>query len=284
MEECAEMTVSRAAGMRDWIVVAGLGILLALAPGAGGAHAAESGHGAGGHAAPGGGEAAPMLMVSTAPAGLKPGQPVRLDLMIHEPSGAVVTRFDTVHEKMLHLIIVRDGLDRFAHIHPDVGPSGSITATFTFPTAGRYLLYADYQPTGGGPSVAMAELTVPGDPPPKPALVPDAPGRVAGDGLVADIGVANAAAGRTATITFALSDAAGKPVADLQPYLGAMGHLVVLGADGTPYVHSHPLEGWSPGAAVAFETHFPAPGLYKGWGQFRRRDTVLTVPFVVRVP
>ncbi len=107
---------------------------------------------------------------------------------------------------------------------------------------------------------------------------------VPGDGLRAKIAVEGASGGGEATITFDLSDAAGKPVEDLQPYMGAMGHLVVLSGDGKEYVHAHPAEA-KPGTSsrVVFRAHIMKPGLYKGWGQFRRMDTVRVVPFVFKV-
>jgi hypothetical protein len=234
----------------------------------------------GGHA---GGQAESMLMVRTEPAAIKVGEPVKLNLMIHDATGAMIKDFETVHEKKLHLIIVRDGLDRFAHIHPEIDQAGNITGTFTFHTAGNYRLYADHKPTGKKQAAPIAEVNVPGTPPPKPELAPNVPGRVKGDNLAADIAIVKAKAGETTRIAFTLLDAAGKPVADLQPYLGAMGHLVVLSADGKQYVHSHPLEGKSSGGAVAFEAHFPHPGIYKGWGQFQRSATVHDVPFVVKI-
>jgi len=137
-----------------------------------------------------------MLMVRTEPADVKPGEAVKLNLMIHDAAGAMVKDFETVHEKKLHLIIVRDGLDRFAHIHPEIDAAGNITATFTFPTPGKYRLYADHKPTGKDPAIAIAEVNVAGTPPPKPDLVPNAPGRVTGD-LAADIAIEKAKAGRS---------------------------------------------------------------------------------------
>jgi hypothetical protein len=230
-----------------------------------------------------GGQGESMLMVSTEPAAIKPGEPAKLYLMIHDTTGAMVKDFETVHEKMLHLIIVRDGLGQFAHIHPEFDRAGNITATFTFPTPGKYRLYADHKPKGRGPATAIAEVNVAGTPPPSPELVPNSPGRVKTDGLVADIAFENAKAESAVRLSFTLFDAAGKPVADMQPYLGAMGHLVVLSADGRQYVHSHPLEKKSPSGAIEFEAHFPHPGIYKGWGQFRRSGIIHDVPFVVRV-
>ena len=234
----------------------------------------------GGHA---GGQAKSVLIVTTEPAAIKPGEPVKLNLMIHGATGAMITDFETVHEKKLHLIIVRDGLDRFAHIHPKIDRDGNITGTFTFPTAGTYRLYADHKTACQEPVAAMAEVIVTGTPPPKPELVPNAPGRVTGDDLAAEIVIETSKAGATTRISFTLFDAADQPVADLQPYLGAMGHLVVVSADGQQYVHSHPLEEKSSAGSVAFEAHFPRPGIYKGWGQFQRSDTVHDVPFVVEI-
>lgn len=165
---------------------------------------------------------------------------------------------------------MRDGLDQFAHIHPEVDPSGNITATFTFATAGTYRLYADHKPVGRTQATLMAEVNVAGTPPPRPKLVPDAPGRVAVAGVTVDIAIATANAAGTTRITFTLLAGAGKPVADLQPYLGAMGHLVIISADGRQFVHAHPRQEVAADGVVSFDAHFPHPGIYKGWGQFRR--------------
>lgn len=236
------------------------------------------------HSGHDGTQAGAMLMVRTEPSDIKPGQPVKFHLIIHDATGAMIKDFETVHEKKLHLIIVRDGLDTFAHIHPEIDSAKNITDTFTFPTAGRYRLYADYKPAGKRQATAIAEVNVAGTSPLSPQLVPNAPGRVKGDGLGADIAIDKTNSEGTTRISFSLFDAAGKPVTDLQPYLGAMGHLIVISGDGKSYVHSHPVEGTVPGGAVAFEApHFPHPGIYKGWGQLRRSDMVRDVPFVVKV-
>jgi hypothetical protein len=229
------------------------------------------------------GPAKSALVVMTEPVAIKAGQPVRYRLTIHDAAGAPIKDFEIVHEKKLHLIIVRDGLDRFAHVHPEVDRAGSITGTFTFPTAGKYRLYADHKPAGKEQATSIAEVDVAGAPPPRPELVPNTPGRVKAAELEADIAIENARAKATTRISFGLFDAVRKPVSDLQPYLGAMGHLVVLSADGKQYVHSHPLQEKSSAGAVAFEAHFPSPGIYKAWGQFQRSGTVHDVPFVVRI-
>ena len=71
---------------------------------------------------------------------------------------------------------------------------------------------------------------------------------------------------------------------DLETYLGALGHLVIVSENGQEYVHAHPDDGSdAAGGRVAFDAHFTKPGLYKGWGQFQRAGEVLTVPFVARI-
>jgi len=234
-----------------------------------------------GHANDAGGSA---LMVHAEPADFQAGEPVALTLMIHRPDGSMVNDFETVHEKKVHLIIVREGLDEFAHIHPELDNTGNMRATFSFPVGGRYLLYADHKPSGGRQATAVAEVNVPGDAPTPRKLSPNVPGTVKGGNITAKVSVDNARSGGETKIAFSLADSEGKPVTDLQPYLGAMGHLVVISADGKRYVHAHPLNAdRTTPSVVEFEAHFTASGLYKGWGQFRRQDKVDTVPFVIRV-
>ena len=51
----------------------------------------------------------------------------------------------------------------------------------------------------------------------------------------------------------------GEPVTDLQPYLGAYGHLVSLRDGDLGYLHVHPDDDTGPGPEISFGTEFPAP-------------------------
>jgi hypothetical protein len=225
-----------------------------------------------------------MLMVQTDPPKPAAGKPVGLKMMIHEADGTMARNFDTVHEKLVHLIIVRDGLDEFAHVHPAVDDQGNLTITHTFAKAGKYRLFADHKAKDKAPAVAKAELEVSGEPSAPAALAVNAPGKVTADGFVAEVELKDAKAGQSSEVRFRLMNDAGQPVNDLQPYLGARGHLVVISADGTQYVHAHPMDAPTAANEVAFMSHFPAAGMYKGWGQFQVSGHVHTVPFVVRIP
>lgn len=219
------------------------------------------------------------LMVSTKPQQVQAGQPAKLSLMLHDASGKMLKEFDLTHEKLAHLILIREGLDEFAHVHPEVDAQGAITIEHTFPVAGKYHVFLDYQPKGGAPATARQQINVQGDAIAAPALAVNAPGDIRAENLVVKVNLERD--GKRTIASFDIRDSAGAAVTDLQPYLGAMGHLVVVSASGAEYVHAHPLTE-SPGSSeVKFEVHFPASGIYKLWGQFQRDGEVVTVPAVV---
>ena len=227
-------------------------------------------------------EPAAQLVLSSTPERPRAGEPVELRIMLHDASGQMLKEFEPIHTKLAHLIIVREGLDEFAHLHPTVDATGNMTAAHTLKSGGSYLVFLDHKPVGMPAATAHAKLVVEGDSPPAPALKPDVPGTIEGDGLQAKVSL-RAPADKAQVVSFQVQDASGKPTSDLQPYLGAMGHLVVLSADGSQYVHAHPLTGTAQGGNVEFEVHFPGPGTYKGWGQFQRGGKVFTIPAVMQV-
>jgi hypothetical protein len=228
------------------------------------------------HSSQGGAE----LIVATDPADAVAGRPVTLKLMIHAADGSMVKDFEVVHEEKVHLVIVREGLDHFAHIHPTVDAKGNLTVSHTFPVGGTYKLFADYSPSGGGRATATGSVSLGGESPPAPALVANAPGEVTADGIHANITASPLNVGEPARVAFAVRDDEGP--AKLEPYMGALGHLMFVSAAGK-YVHVHPVAGDADRGTVGFDAHFPEPGLYKGWGQFKTGGQVRVVPFVVPV-
>ena len=97
----------------------------------------------------------------------------------------------------------------------------------------------------------------------------------------------NPVAGKESELTFQISRA-GKPVTDLQPYLGAFGHLVSLRGGDLAYLHNHPAEhadpGMKGGPAITFGTTFPTAGTYRLYLDFQLAGAVHTAEFTVEVP
>jgi hypothetical protein len=66
---------------------------------------------------------------------------------------------------------------------------------------------------------------------------------------------------------------------NLTPYLGAMGHVVILDETGQKFLHVHPANHDDP----VFETEFLEPGIYKIWAEFKQNGKVRAFPFVVEI-
>ncbi len=215
---------------------------------------------------------------------LQAGQTTELQLVVKDSQGNVVKDFGTIHDERVHLVIVRDGLDTFAHLHPQVWPDGNLTIKYAFPVGGRYRLFADFQPKGMTHTTASMLVDVQGESPLAAALLVNAPGRIEGEGWIADITLQPEAESGESTIQFELLDSHGRPIQDLKPYMGAWGHLQLISADGSDYVHSHPMDNQSGVSThiVNFHAAFQKGGNYKGWGQFRVGDDLRVIPFVIK--
>jgi hypothetical protein len=89
-------------------------------------------------------------------------------------------------------------------------------------------------------------------------------------------------AGQEAQLTFRISRD-GRPVSDLQPYLGAFGHLVALHAPDLSYSHVHPNGEDRRGGLITFDTEFHTHGTYRLFLQFQTAGRVHTAAFTQTV-
>jgi hypothetical protein len=225
------------------------------------------------------------LDVKTQPGRLGAGGPVKFTIAVKDrATGKTVKNFDEVHTERMHLIIVRDDLGAFFHEHPTPNADGTFTHTFTFPTGGNWRLFADCAPSGAGSQVIMASVNVNGPSPTPTALKPETAPVVKEGGVTLAMTTKELPAKTMLPVTFTLKDAEGKPVTDLQPWLGAMAHLILIEKDATTFVHSHPDESDpknGKNGTLTFLARFPKPGVYRGWVQFQRDGKVTTMPFTV---
>lgn len=237
------------------------------------------------------------LELMTVPAAVKAGVPVTLHLTVRHPgTNAIITGYEVVHEKRFHLFVVSRDMEVFEHIHPEQQPDGTWMIQVTLPKPGDYRILSDFLPTGGSPQFVgrtLETVDFTGDLESQtPHLTPDVD-------VTKTVGSVNAhlelepstlIEGQFGHLAFTLTDAkTGRPVTDLQPYLGAFGHALILSEDMRDYVHSHPFEdvdattkGFG-GPTVTFEGYMPKAGRYRAWSQFQRNGNVITIPFTVNV-
>jgi hypothetical protein len=210
------------------------------------------------------------------------------DVCLTRTPGAVTLAFhggrrfiEKIHEKQIHLIVVSKNLAEFDHIHPEPVPGDVFSVRYTFPHGGDYTLYADYTLPGGAPAVSRFDVHVDGD----SARAPVEP-----DTGVVFQAPAHIRAGEDVALSFRMS------FRDLEPWLGAWAHIIIVSGDRENFIHAHPLEDAPPGIhthigpaagpspeTISSITGFRNPGRYKLWFQFQRGGSVHTMAWTIDV-
>lgn len=206
--------------------------------------------------------------------------------------GTTIKNFSLTHTKPLHLIIVRKDLQYFQHLHPEYDATTGIFTLkdLTFPVTGEYRAYADFAPklnsnnTGETPvALATYDLKVGTSYVPEPLGSLDQTKTFDGNRITLAT-EKPLVSGKETTLSF-VWERNGKPVTDLQEYLGALGHSVIIREGTLEYLHTHPLEDPSTKqtGTVHFMVNFPQSGNYKIFTQFKREQKIITSDFVVTV-
>ncbi len=217
------------------------------------------------------------LEVTCNPDPPKPGEPIDLRLCIRHPdTGKIVSKFEIVHEKLMHLFVLSENLAYFAHVHPVLQADGSFLLRLTLPYGGMYRLLVDFYPADSVPQLAVSTFYVTGSAP-ETKLVPELdPSKAKNLTATLHTEPATLLAGLQSRLTFTLD-----PAEALEPYLGAWGHMLAASSDLIDLLHVHPF--LEKGADIQFNLIFPRPGLYRIWTQFQRAGVVNTVTFTVPV-
>ncbi|HEY3482474.1 MAG TPA: hypothetical protein VGL02_26585 [Streptomyces sp.] len=209
------------------------------------------------------------------PAGttLTPGATTTFTFQVIGPDGAPVTAYDVEHEKRMHFIVVRRDTAGYQHLHPDLAADGTWSVPLTVAEAGSYRAFADFTPSGGQGQTLGVDLVAPGVFQPvehHESRIADVDGyRVRLDGDLVP--------GRSSRLTATVTQD-GRDVTDLQPYLGAYGHLVALRGGDLGYLHVHP-DSTTAGPQVTFVAEVPSAGTYRLFLDFRHGGTVHTAEF-----
>jgi hypothetical protein len=204
--------------------------------------------------------------------GLAPG-PGEFAFQIVDDRQRPVAGFQVTHEKRLHLIVVRRDLTGFQHLHPEMDPDGTWRTPLTLPDAGAWRVFADFRPDGHDRQVILGvDVQVGGDYTPQTLPAPAAATTVDGYTVTSTGHVAAAQVSRL-TLTVAKGTT---PVTDLQPYLGAYGHLVALRAGDLAYLHVHPLQTHMSGPEITFDVEVPTAGSYRLFLDFQHGGVVHT--------
>ncbi|MEV5431693.1 hypothetical protein [Streptomyces sp. NPDC052701] len=208
-----------------------------------------------------------------------------LRFTIRDSEGRAVTAYQREHDKELHLVVASRDLTTYRHLHPTRSPDGTWSTPVDLPRAGGYRVFADFTPArkDTGNLTLGADLAVAGRYDPKDLPAPEATARTDGYEVRLTGGLRP---GRPSELKLRVSRD-GEPVTDLQPYLGAYGHLVALRSGDLAYLHVHPNgepgDGTTePGPDISFTATAPSSGSYRLFLDFRHDGVVRTAAFTVR--
>lgn len=183
-------------------------------------------------------------------------------------------KLEISHEKIMHLIIVSADLEDYYHLHPEEKGNGVYTLKFDLPE-NSYKAFVDIKPKNLAYQVSPIELQV-------------GKGHSENEGnlLKVDTNLTKTINEKTVelntteleinkAVTLSFDTKGITP----EPYLGALGHVVILDDMGDKFVHVHPTSE----EKTVFETKFDKPGIYKVWGEFKFDGKVNSYPFVIEV-
>jgi hypothetical protein len=262
----------------------------------------------------------------------------RLVLRIHGQNPQWVTyarRIPLVadHGHLMHLFLIRvPALDRMWHLHPGRRGSGEFEADLPALNAGRYHLFGDVVDKYGYSWTAVGEIDLPANNAEKRLGEDDSgwsgPDISASPGTAASLCALSGGArmvwlpaplraGIAASFRFRVEGGDGRPVTDMEPYMGMAGHAEFVRSDMGVFAHVHPA-GTAPMAAlellqninlpiqsptamtamhhpgtpmpqasllpeVSFPYAFPSSGKYRIFVQIKRAGRVETAVFDAKV-
>jgi hypothetical protein len=210
----------------------------------------------------------------------KAGAPLDLFFKVKDPkSGAEVTKFEIVHDRLFHLFVVSQDLSYFIHDHPVIQPDSTFRYTAKLPQTGLYRLLGDFYPSDGTPQLIAKTIIVPGGGALGTAkLDPDlAPKHAENMDVELVMDPPQPIAGMKTLLFFRITPAEG-----LEQYLSAWAHMLAASDDLIDMIHTHPFLA-DGGPLIQFNVIFPRARTYRVWVQFQRKGIVNTVAFTVPV-
>jgi hypothetical protein len=207
---------------------------------------------------------------------------INLKFLLKSPDGSYVfdEGLEVMHTQKVHLVVVKNDLSTFLHLHPEHGDQ-FWTTQFTLQDPGLYEIYANYKLKDREEQVAINEISVGNFDSTLnyPTLTTDQ--KVTRDDMSAALSF-NSENSNQLTIEVTK---AGKPLTDLEPYMGAAGHFIIFKHNQPQlFLHAH-AEGIeeSRDGKLDFMTHFTEAGTYTGYLQFMSQNILYTLPITFSV-
>lgn len=171
------------------------------------------------------------------------------------------------------MILVDESLQEYYHVHPEQTDTGEFRASHSL-KEGSYKAFVDIKPKHLAYHVTPVPFKI-GNPEGSAhhGLLPDSKLTQQIEGETVRLLMSSFQANETVKLNFDVDQT------NLTPYLGAMGHVVILDEKAQSFLHVHPSDEKQP----IFETKFSQPGIYNIWAEFKQNGKVRSFPFVVEI-
>lgn len=191
---------------------------------------------------------------------------------------APVTDYSLIHGQRMQLVLVRRDMTEYQYLVPTMQPDGTWTVPVRLKEPGSYRAFATFQPGRTTEPITLGvDLESPGEV--RPQAVPQ-PREIADvDGYTVILNGTVIAGGVSRLYATVLQGE--ESVTDLDPYLGARGHLVMLREGDLGYLRVRPVPAAGAGPTISFEARVPTPGYYRLFLDFQHRGEVRTAEFTV---
>lgn len=186
-------------------------------------------------------------------------------------------KLEVTHEELIHLIIVSEDLNEYYHLHP-VQINDFTFEKEIFLTGHSYRAFVDINPKGKAYIIEPIPFGV--------NSVSQSHNHHKHSVLQVDRQLTKEVQGKTVEffhdqfevgkdITLTFNNKNATP----EPYLGALGHVVIIDDEVQEFIHVHPISD----NETVFEAYFDKPGIYKLWAEFKFDEEVIAFPYVIEV-
>jgi hypothetical protein len=220
------------------------------------------------------------MKLVTNPDRIDAGKEVELAFTPKDKSDSTIVELQKTHEKLIHVIAVNEELTWFDHIHAEPDNTGTYIVNETFPTAGKYLVYADYKSIIGGPQTDRLEVDVVGNKKTSSPYQHQAKIKSETDGY--SLSIPNGKDLTTGSVSLPIilvKDGKKVQREDIENYLGAVAHIILIGQDEKDFVHIHPES--TDISPIHAQADISKPGMYRMWVQFQTNGKVHTADFTL---
>ena len=181
-----------------------------------------------------------------------------------------LTDLQIMHDKLMHVVLVRKDLKHFDHIHPEQRLPGVFVAPHTFAASGDYRIWSDFT-FDNMQHIVDFDLSITGT---SESAETDRRG-----GLnIAMNSPPRIEQGKPATFTFIVANADGNAVPLTEKFLAAAGHMIAIDETLGEFEHAHD-EAMDNDNKLSFAYTPQESGTHKAWVQFTLNGTTRTAGF-----